>query len=269
MSSTQEEQPRSIQSAATGVVQLAQITDCHIFASSAERLHGIDTRRSFESVLDAAIGDGGPFDMLLATGDLSQDGSAESYVYLARQFETTKIPTFWLPGNHDEPGIMENHFSGERIHADNRILAGAWQIVMLDSTVYDEVHGRLPDAQLDFMDASLHQYPERHALVCLHHQAVCAGSEWIDQKGLKESDRLRQRIRCHENIRAVLWGHVHQEVHHRFDGVEWMSTPSTGVQFEPGSREFAAGKQTPGYRHLSLNADGSIETTVFRITPTG
>ncbi len=268
MSSIPEDRPRSIQPAATGAVQLVQVTDCHVFATAAERLHGFDTRRSFESVLNAAIGDRGPLDLLLATGDLSQDGSAESYVYLARQFESAGIPTFWLPGNHDEPGVMESHFSGERIHADNRILTGAWQIVMLDSTVFGEVHGRLPDEQLDFMDASLRQYPGHHALVCLHHQAVHAGSEWIDQKGLKGSDRLRQRMLCHENLRAVLWGHVHQEVHHRINGVEWMSTPSTCVQFEPGSIEFAVGKQAPGYRHLSLNADGSIETAVFRVAPT-
>jgi Icc protein len=63
----------------------------------------------------------------------------------------------------------------------------------------------------------------------------------------------------------VLWGHVHQESHHIIDGVEWMSTPSSCVQFKPGSKEFALGSEAPGYRHLSLYADGRIETAVHRV----
>lgn len=265
MSSNLEEHPQLLEPAEPGSVQLVQITDCHICASGREKLQGVNTRRSFEAVKAAIIEVAGDLDLLLATGDLSQDGSAESYRYLAQQFDDIDVPTFWLPGNHDEVDALSRNLTGKRIHAAKRVLAGAWQILLLDSTIKGEVHGRVAEAQLAFMDAALRQYPERHALVCLHHQALETGSEWIDLKGLRDADRLREQIAGHQNIRGVLWGHVHQEMQRSIADVEWMSTPSSCAQFKPASKEFAIGNESPGYRHLRLNADGSLETRVHRV----
>ena len=265
MSSVQEENPQRVDVIEPDTVNLVQITDCHIFDSADKKLMGLNTRRSFEAVKAAVAGSGKRHDLLLATGDLSQDGSAASYRYLAQQFDDLGIPSFWLPGNHDEPDLMPMHFTGHYVHAAKRVLAGAWQIVLLDSTIAGEVHGRVSDAQLTFMDTALRQYPDRHALVCLHHQALETGSEWIDLKGLRDATRLRSRIAQHDNIRAVIWGHVHQESHQSVAGVEWMSTPSSCVQFKPGSREFATEDEPPGYRQIRLQANGSLETAVHRI----
>ena len=265
MSSIQEEDLQRIDVTKPDRVNLVQITDCHIFDNADEKLRGLNTRCSFEAVKAAIAGGGKDLDLLLATGDLSQDGSAASYRYLAQQFDDLGIPTFWLPGNHDEPELMPRHFTGDSVHAAKRVLAGAWQVVLLDSTIAGEVHGRVSDTQLSFMDNALRQYPDRHALVCLHHQALETGSEWIDLKGLRDAAQLRSRMAQHDNIRAVIWGHVHQESHVSMAGVEWMSTPSSCVQFKPGSREFAIGDESPGYRQIRLFADGSLETAVHRI----
>jgi len=60
---------------------------------------------------------------------------------------------------------------------------------------------------------------------------------------------------------------VHQETQRHRDGIEWMSTPSTCVQFKPASPEFALDDRPPGYRLLVLGDDGSIETGVRRVRP--
>ena len=145
------------------------------------------------------------------------------------------------------------------------MLAGAWLILLLDSTLEGEVRGRVSPAQMDFMDSALRRHAKRHALICLHHQAMATGSEWIDAKGLENAAEFRERLFGHDNVRAVLWGHVHQEARHSRDGIEWMSTPSTCVQFKPGSREFAIGDEAPGYRYLVLDTGGGIETAVRRV----
>ncbi len=250
---------------AADAVRLLQITDCHIFATAEQSLQGMNTRASFEAVSAAALETYGDLDLVLATGDLSQDGSAESYQYLAERFDAMRLPVFWLPGNHDDAATLGDNLTGERISPVKHILAGAWQIVMLDSTIAGEVHGRVAAAELEFLDNALGAYPSRHALVCLHHQAVETGSEWIDNKGLLGAADFRQHLGKHDQVRAVIWGHVHQEKHHRSDGVEWMSTPSSCVQFTPGSRNFAISDEKPGYRYLSLQADGGIESRVHRV----
>lgn len=254
-----------IQPLTADAVRLVQITDCHIFAQAGQRLHGLDTRRSFEAVSAAALAEYEELDLILATGDLSQDGSAGSYRYLAERFDATDLPVFWLPGNHDDSAVLLEHFVGERISPARCLLVGAWQIVLLDSTVSGQVHGRVSPAQLDFLDTALNAHPDRHALVCLHHQAVATGSRWIDDKGLLGADEFRQRVTSHDQVRAVIWGHVHQEKHHRIDSIEWMSAPSSCAQFASDRAEFAISDEAPGYRYLSLHADGGIETRVHRV----
>ena len=265
MNGTPGKQIHRLEPLRSDAVQIVQITDCHIHAGADESLRGINTRHSFEAVKRAVIGDRDACDLLLATGDLSQDGSAAAYRYLANQFDQFGVPTFWLPGNHDDIDVMQQEFVAMHIHADKQLCIGNWLIVLLDSTIAGEVHGRVSETQLDFMDKALQQHALQHALVCLHHQAREIGSEWIDQLGLLGADQFRARLSRHQNVRAVLWGHVHQEIHQRHDGIEWLSTPSSCVQFKPGSKGFAVDDARPGYRRLNLSPDGSIETSVTRI----
>ena len=258
-------QAQVITAAKPEVVRLVQITDCHIMATAHERLHDINTRHSFEAVSRAAVGNYTDLDLLLLTGDLSQDASAASYRYLATRFTELGLPTFWIPGNHDDDSIMREHLRGSCIFSARQVLVGHWQIVLLDSTIPGEVGGRVSARQLEFLDNALRAHPERHALVCLHHQAIAAGSEWIDDKGLQQSRQLVAALKSQANVKAVLWGHVHQQAHHHIDGIDWMSTPSSCKQFNPASKTFATDDLAPGYRFLSLFADGSIDTEVQRV----
>jgi len=45
-----------------------------------------------------------------------------------------------------------------------------------------------------------------------------------------------------------------------------MASPSTCVQFAPGSMNFRADDRPPGYRWLELHRDGRIDTGVSRVT---
>jgi Icc protein len=247
------------------VVRLLQLTDCHILAGQQDCLRGMDTRASFEAVCEAAFSKNTNLDLLLATGDLTQDASAAAYRYLAGRFNTFDLPVFWLQGNHDDSGLMHEQLRGEQIFAAKQIVIGGWVIVLLDSTLAEESCGQLSRHQLDFLDTALRQHAQLHALVCLHHQPLPTGSEWIDQLGLRNAQAFTDTIEAQANVRGVLWGHVHQQWHRQIDGIEWMSTPSTCIQFKPGSKGYALDDQAPGYRCLDLCADGKIITRVHRI----
>ena len=258
--------PHVIESATPELVRVVQVTDCHVYAAADARLHDINTRASLRAVLDLVRLRDPDADLVLATGDLSQDGSAESYRYLAAEFDQLGSPVVWIPGNHDDPTAMAQNLVSPNILPARRVLASNWQILLLDSTLTGQVHGRVTQQQLDFLEAGLDEYPQHHALVCLHHQALEMDSRWIDQKGLQEADRLFDLVRARANVRAVLWGHVHQESHRHGNGIEWLSTPSTCVQFKPGAAEYSLDPVAPGYRSLTLHRDGRIESLVHRAT---
>jgi len=50
--------------------------------------------------------------------------------------------------------------------------------------------------------------------------------------------------------------------------VRLLASPSTCVQFAPGSESFKVDDQPPGYRWLTLHTDGRIETGVSRVRET-
>ena len=247
------------------ILRLVQLTDCHILSGAQHRLKGMDTRASFEAVCERVLADNPDLDLILATGDLSQDASDTSYQYLAERLAELKLPVFWLPGNHDDSAVMNEQLLGKQISAAKQVLIGNWLIVLLDSTIKGETGGNVSSDQIEFLQTSLQAHADRHALICLHHHALPAGSAWMDQLGLQQPQPLHDAIESQRNVRGVLWGHVHQQSHHYRDGIEWMSTPSTCVQFKPGSEHFALDELPPGYRRISLHADGSIDTAVERL----
>ena len=64
---------------------------------------------------------------------------------------------------------------------------------------------------------------------------------------------------------GVLWGHVHQQVDSSHGDIQLMASPSTCVQFAPGSVGFKADRRPPGYRWLDLLPDGTLHTGVSRV----
>jgi len=260
-----ETQAYRLHPADAAVVRLVQLTDCHILDDAGACMYQMNTRASFEAVCRALMSEHADFDLLLATGDLSQDASPASYAYLARRFDALRRPVFWIPGNHDDPASMHAHLQGEWVFAHKQLLVGNWQIVLLDSTIAGETGGRLALEQLEFLENCLREQADRHALVCLHHQPLPTGSEWIDRLGLQQPERLAAALRPHSGVRGVLWGHVHQQAHQRIDDIEWMSTPSTCIQFKPDSKAYALDDLAPGYRRIELHADGRIVSAVHRL----
>ena len=246
------------------VIQIVQVTDCHLFSAEGGALLGMNTQQSLDRVLDLVRVESKPMDLILATGDLAQDGTVESYNMLKQKLDSFQVPMYWLAGNHDVPQHMveatkDSDFLNKAIKIDN------WQIIMLHTAVEGKVHGYLETEELAFLDKCLTESPERHHLVCMHHHPIPTGCEWLDDLDVKNADELFAVLEKHNNVRAVLWGHVHQHMDVMRDKVRFMATPSTSVQFKKGSANFAADMLMPGYRWLSLHEDGSIETEVSRV----
>jgi Icc protein len=83
--------------------------------------------------------------------------------------------------------------------------------------------------------------------------------------GLQNADEFLALTDRSHAVRAMLWGHVHQGFESRRKGVRLLSVPSTCAQFLPHSDQFAIDPSPPGYRRLTLRADGTIDTEVLRV----
>jgi len=137
-----------------------------------------------------------------------------------------------------------------------------WFVMMLSTQVADRVDGELGKTALAALDTVLAAHPATHALLVLHHPPVAIGSAWLDAIGLADAPAFWAVVERHANVRGVLWGHAHQAFEGQRGNVRLMGTPSTCLQFLPGSADFALDARGPGWRWLELHADGRIETAV-------
>ncbi len=247
------------------MVRLLQITDPHLFADPQGELLGIRTAESLNAVLAAIRQQEEPFDLVLATGDIAQDQSAGAYRRFARALQPLARPLFWLPGNHDALPLLQAELGLAGCSPARQLLLPHWQIVLLDSQVAGTPHGWLRVEQMQFLEQALAAWPDKHALVCLHHHCFPVGSEWLDQHDLKNASELLAVLARHPRVRGVLCGHVHQEYDVLHQGVRFLSTPSTCIQFMPLCRDFSLDVAGPGWRYLQLYPDGCLATQVWRL----
>ena len=242
-------------------IRIVQFTDLHLYGAADGRLRGIATLPALEAALATAQAREAAWDALLLTGDLVQDDPA-GYAHVRRLFGESKVPVYCLPGNHDEPAPMREALAARPFQLCGSARHGEWLLVMLDSYQHGMAAGRLAASELARLDAALAARPDRHALVCLHHHPIAAGSRWLDTVGLDNGAALFEVLDRHAHVRALLWGHVHQAFEGERRGVRLLSTPSTCAQFQPGSDTFVIDQRPPGYRWLELHADGRVETAV-------
>lgn len=246
-------------------LKLVQLSDSHLFADPSGKLLGLTTRRSFEAVLARIMGSAATADALVMTGDLVHDETPEGYAFLGRSLESTGLPCYCIPGNHDRRDLMEEWLGTVAVERVASRTLGGWNLILLDSTKHGNEVGHLGHHQLDQLDELLTHNP-RPSLVFLHQHPMAVQSRWIDTMGVDNGKALLATCDRRPNLKAVVFGHVHQEFRATHNGYLVLGTPSTCIQFLPGSADFAMDSRTPGYREFLLHPDGSIETSVIRLT---
>jgi Icc protein len=242
-------------------IRLIQFTDPHLFGGEMETLRGVATLPALECALAQARAHDWNAEALLVTGDIVQDEPA-GYPHFRRLFSGLGKPVLCIPGNHDDPAQMKRALAGPPFQIGGYTDFGSWRVVLVDSVLPGAAHGRIAPAELEALDRALASAGKRHALVCLHHHPVSMSSRWLDQVGIVNAGEFFAVIERHRNVRAILWGHVHQSFDGLRSGVRLLATPSTCAQFLPRADEFAIDPRPPAYRTLELRDDGSLMTDV-------
>ncbi|GMQ88091.1 MAG: 3',5'-cyclic-AMP phosphodiesterase [Gammaproteobacteria bacterium] len=245
-------------------LRIVQITDTHLYSDPDGQLLGLNTLHSLERVIDRVLNAQQP-DLVVASGDLTHDGSPQAYRHVRDCFRRISAPVYCLPGNHDETATLNASMNSDPFLSVRSTRVDNWQMLFLDSTVAGSEDGHLGEIELDALDATLASSPDLPTLIWLHHQPVPIGSRWLDSMAVDNPQAFFDITDRYAQVRAIIWGHVHQLFEQQRHGVQLFATPSTCVQFLPGSENFAVDLVPPGYRWLELYPDGSLRTGVDRL----
>jgi Icc protein len=244
-------------------LKVLQISDTHLHATVASRMRGVNTYDTFSAVLSYAQRNARwPVDVILVTGDIVQDESRAGYLRFRAEMQVLGPPVFCIPGNHDDPKLMDELLSVAPFKVGGDARVGRWSFVLLNTFLTGEDAGGLGEKRLHALAVALREHSSQHVIVVMHHQPLPMGSAWLDGVGLRDAQQFLSVIDTHDNVRCVAWGHVHQASDRTRGKVRYLSTPSTCSQFLPSSDFFALDSRPPGLRWIELYPDGRVETAV-------
>jgi len=231
--------------------KLLQVSDCHLARDPGADYRGQNADANLALLADA-VRRWAP-DLLVLTGDLSEDASYESYARIRDWADRFDCPKAWIPGNHDDRNVMAPIFDAAGFRSGPVIEAGDWQLALLDSAWPNDPGGELDDERLAPLDAV---DDDRPTGIFVHHQPAPVGAAWIDKVGMRETERLWTRVRRLDKARFIAFGHVHQRFRQTIECVACLACPSTAANSLPATERFTPGETTPMARWFVLDETG-------------
>lgn len=253
--------------------QWLQLTDLHLLADPAGALKGVTTRDAFRRVLADVCARHAQADLCLLTGDLAHDELPATYRAL-RGMLGDWLPRVWLaPGNHDSRAAIREVFfdvvSPAAEKGDDAPLwfstdVDGWRLIGLDTHLPGQTAGMLGEAQLAWLAAELSAHSASPTSIFMHHPPVQVDTPWLDRIGLLDAEPFANVVANRPQLRFIATGHVHQELQRNVAGVPVFTTPSTSVQFAPGTEALVVDDRPPGYRVFDIQGD-AWQTRVERV----
>jgi len=232
---------------------ILQLADIHMRADGRE-VYGQDPEERLGLVLGACERELATVDLVVLTGDQSDDGEPAALERLRQILGGIGAPILAVPGNHDGPDLQRGAF-GDWTPAE----PGDWRVVGLDSSVPGEIHGSVDVGALESL---LDGVDERPTLLLVHHPPVPPTSHpWFR---IENVESLLTSLAARPQVRAVLSGHAHFAFAFGRGPLQFLGAPSTLAPFSFPDDELVVGGSGPvGARALSLAEDGSLESRLI------
>ncbi len=214
---------------------LVQLTDTHI-VEPGQLLYGkVDTAAHLADAVRQVNRMSPQPDVVMITGDLVEFPSSSAYENFASLVEPLNAPAYLIPGNHDDPCMMEHHFAGGSMFPvtddtfqyviedlDFRILA-------LNSHHAGSEFPHLDHSRLAWLATAL-EASDEPTLIAIHHPPMRTGIEFIDMVGPRWYAGLSELLARHSQVELIISGHGHSDTFGRNGNVPVYMAGSTAHQ---------------------------------------
>lgn len=226
------------------MTSILQISDTHIVADGALVSGRLETAAPFRKLIQRIMDirdQIGVIDALLISGDISDDGSAESYRHFKELLAPLDLPFYVIPGNHDAREPMRAAFNGDGYFAETGKLnwhrqIGDTHLIGLDTLIEGEKDGMLDAQTLTYLKDTLSSIGDDPVLLALHHPPFRTGIRFMDDIRLKNSAELLEVLSGFNGELRIVCGHIHCMMTVSFGRHVVISAPSPSSCFAMDTR---------------------------------
>ncbi|KUF08120.1 metallophosphoesterase [Leucobacter sp. G161] len=217
-------------------LRILHLTDTHLYGDDSLHYGVVGTESHLRMAL-ARVADR-PFDLVVCSGDVSEDGSVASYELVRDILDPWAAErgarTIYAMGNHDDRGgfraVLGEGQPGVPVHTPAAAAAGSvpaahdrpvvsvtethgWRTIVLDTTVPGAGYGELSEEQLEFLADAVESPAGHGTVIVMHHPPVRAETDLLQALALDERSAagLWDRIRD-TDVKAILSGHYHHPI---------------------------------------------------------
>jgi Icc protein len=264
-----------------GHLRLVHISDTHLLRDGGLHQGVVDTGAALDRVLAEAarIPD---VRLLVGSGDLSEDGTPESYALLRERLDpwaaSRGAALVLSPGNHDVrsgfrlvlgdghggPGTDDGRDPAAVPPIDGVTVVDGWRVATLDTSVPGKGYGALREQQLDALRELLATPSDEGTVLVLHHPPVPAPTVLHESLALQDPGALADIVRG-SDVRVILSGHYHHHIVGSCAGVPVLVAPGvaneTDVAADPGTERIVRGS---GFLVVDVDPAGGVVSVVVR-----
>ena len=225
------------------MIKLLHLSDTHLHAPGATPLHPeIDPRARLAEVLDRSRAYG-PFDAVVVTGDVCDDGSEIGAREGRERIGDLAPVVLAVPGNHDFSGPVREVFGPASA------TVGPWRVVGVETQVEGEVAG-VGGGVLEAL-ATIGAEP---GVLLMHHPIESRSTHpWFTLEGRAA---VVEKVAAHTAPLVVLSGHTHEAFEGRLGSAQLLGAPSTYYAIEHSGAEFEFVPERFGAAVVTLGEPG-------------
>ena len=184
------------------------VTDAHLFS---------DTSATLANILELVATVSPRPGFIVASGDLTNRGDADSYRHLKALMAVTDLPVIYALGNHDTRegfyrGMLDRETGLETPYDHEQVIAGV-HIITIDTSTPGQIGGTIEPEQFAWLEAALDMHPDLPKLLVAHHAPALGDEpEWAHWRTIEftQSQQLAALLRG-RNILGILSGHIHHD----------------------------------------------------------
>jgi len=220
-------------------VLIAHLSDLHITAPGRKAYGKVPTGDNLARCVNHINNLSPQPDIVLVTGDVTFDGTAEETALAGRLLGDLRMPWYVVPGNHDNPDTLKVLQHGwERAPMIRKESRGfdyflsdfAVSLLGIDSSTPNSPGGKVSNDQAKWIHRCLVENGDKPVILFLHHPPVRCGVLETDEDGFEGADLLGAVVDRFPNIIRVLCGHIHLASHVNWHGTIVSTAPSMGLQ---------------------------------------
>jgi Icc protein len=194
---------------------VVQLSDTHLVQSEPDPDDATSPDAGVRRTM-AALADRRP-ELVLLTGDLTDEGSVAGCRRLRGLVEQLGAPILATPGNHDLPASISEVFGpigGAEV--------GNWRVIMVDTAIPGRDDGAV---DVEALRTRLDAVDTRPTLIALHHPPVSPSTH--EMFHLAGATDLIETCAARPHVRGIVSGHLHEAFERSAGDVALVGCPST------------------------------------------